>query len=53
MLLMDPKKGKTSETFLSISRRELGKSIFNSNFDIFMALEAFREGERARKKKWK
>lgn len=27
--IMDPKKGKT-ETFLSISRRELGNSIFNS-----------------------
>lgn len=28
--IMDPKKGKISETFLSISRRELGNSIFNS-----------------------
>lgn len=52
--IMDPKKGKTSETFLSISRRELGNSIFSSarilTFPYLARLSKKATGERRKKK---
>lgn len=54
--IMDPKKGKSSETFLSISRRKLGNSIFNSARILTFPYSA-RLSEKAieerRKKNWK